>query len=816
MTTVENALDAVWLNVSLPPVHAKLENIAINNGVTTAAMQEENIHSTSSATHELPHGVIESDVSTNKVVNASQHSEQVVHKHLTSSSNQVVSGSAENRALENASYVVSNDFSNLNNSNAFQVENGINDNKAEVNEAVPRADSHHSDFVSHIVEHIPAKNEKQDLIVAELKELQRSDCVEYLSDDETLKGSDDDNYDHQHQHHELQHYTEVVTYDVPPPEPPLDYDSDTINIMANDEPQNIITELATNQINTMTKTSHALSHHSSHTSVNHGVPLHHSSRDSLHKQIPSHHTSHSALQVSHAEFEKLQSPENLSLSSLPGSPYELSQRPDSRTSTTSEARGVREVPIIVKDIKKDDSDAFFTSKLSYNKQDVHTIREYGVTGRTRHSSTSTLRDFEEDDHKLVPQTVQVSAQNINSNSNNINSDNTLNKVVKTPPCTTYNYNNKATYPQIPRETFAAVSAAANVANSKNRNYTKHSEHSMHSPGYTNVPKVNAHSCSGQSYAKVQAYAEQPIALSRSYSEKSEVKSHAHIGHSEVNSYIHNSQADPDFKNSSGASSRRQSLTTSSTACPVCHGTAPKVFNKLNKADSVKADIAKTTIREAGKYDSIRVVKSVRSYKDFLNVFNQHELDEDDPIEYVTVPKPRYSISGRSSSLKASDLRTNQFLNHRPILLPSHNVFENNLVKKRSYASQQLYENHKHASNNSKLDRATSYHCLPDVVEDKHSGTILTIHEGKEYTPFEGRSPHMSHTETNEHIAHPANSSDTNNISVGRLCQIFEDSRVNSRRTSAASIVSPTHNVKKAATQHNQVQQYPWTCPYSSR
>uniref|UniRef100_A0A7E5A0L0 Gata transcription factor n=1 Tax=Panagrellus redivivus TaxID=6233 RepID=A0A7E5A0L0_PANRE len=829
MTAIGNALDAVWSNVSLPPVHANLEDIGIDNGVTTTTttMQEEHLHSTSGAGHEVSKVVSESHFSSEKVVTVSQHSEQVVQESVnTSSSYHIVSGSAESATLENGnvSHVALNGFSTLGNSNAFQVENGITDSEAEIKEVVLGAGSRHLSNASHVIEHIPGKNQQQDSIIAELKKVQHHDHVEYLSDDDTLKGSDDeDGHDGQHHRHVYEQVTETVTYDVPPPEPPRDYESDAISITTGDEPQDNITGLAASHINGVTETNHVLSHHSSHASVHHDAPSHHSSHHSLHEHIPSHHTSHSSLHSHHAhDLHELQRAKDLSLSSLTGSHHDLPQRPDSRTSTTSEARGVREVPIVVKDIKNGDADAFFTSKLSYNKQDVHTIREYGTTGDSRRSSTSTLRDFEDNEHETIPVAVRATAQYTNGASNNVNSSNATSNVVKTSTYTTYNYNKQPAYPQapLPRETFAAAAAAAaNAANAKNRTYTGHSEYEIHSHGYTNVPETKPRAYTGQSDIKARAYTGQSDVKTRAYTAQSEVKSRAHTGHSEVKSHGYNGRADVVRGGSSVASSRRESF-SSCVNCPVCLGVAPngQVVTKKNKADYAKADIAKTAVREAGKYDSLRVVKSVRSYKDFIDVFNQHELDlsrEDDTIEHVVVPKPRYSISGRSSSLKASNPRTNKFLNHRPVLLPPHHIFQNDLAEKRGYASQQLYENHKHASNNGKLDRATSYHSLAEVEDAKRTGTILTIHEEEEYTPLDGRSRHTSHTETKRNTVYPEDFDDID-VSVDKLRQIFEDSRVNSRRTSVASIVPPSRHVQKAAAQQKQTQQIRCICRHSCR
>ena len=86
-----------------------------------------------------------------------------------------------------------------------------------------------------ILESVPHKTQQQDSLIAELKK--QHSGLDDTSDDETLKGDDDDDHtvnghDDMWHHEPQEEQIHVAHYDLPPQEPPRDYESDRHSVAA--------------------------------------------------------------------------------------------------------------------------------------------------------------------------------------------------------------------------------------------------------------------------------------------------------------------------------------------------------------------------------------------------------------------------------------------------------------------------------------------------------------------------------------------------------------------------------------------------------
>uniref|UniRef100_A0AC34F3L7 Uncharacterized protein n=1 Tax=Panagrolaimus sp. ES5 TaxID=591445 RepID=A0AC34F3L7_9BILA len=151
---------------------------------------------------------------------------------------------------------------------------------------------------------------------------------------------------------------------------------------------------------------------------------------------------------------------------------------------------------------------------------------------------------------------------------------------------------------------------------------------------------------------------------------------------------------------------------------VSHVSIGKGAHKRRDSDtSVGTQHTAIIDKHPGKYDSIRVVKNVRSYKEFLDVWSQREIEEateEGPIPHVEpIPRPRYSISARH--VYPDTLKIAQEPKHRPslhsaALRPSENLNEHSSV--------------------GKVDKATSYHNLHLIGDDKSRRSTFVGGEDK--------------------------------------------------------------------------------------
>ena len=190
-------------------------------------------------------------------------------------------------------------------------------------------------------------------------------------------------------------------------------------------------------------------------------------------------------------------------------------------------------------------------------------------------------------------------------------------------------------------------------------------------------------------------------------------------------------------------------------------------------------------KNPGKYDSIRVVKNVRSYKQFLDVWSQREIEEaaeEGPIHAEPIPRPRYSISARHVYPDIQTLKSQQ-PKHRPSLRPSEKLNEFSLP--------------------GKVDKATSYTNLSVIGTETRRSTFVPIQEedevndvhhhmnGAHDSPQRSRKSTLKHVEHDEDNHHHQNhdNDDDYDVDIGQLRSVFEHGRQQSRRASMQSNVS---------------------------
>jgi hypothetical protein len=600
--------------------------------------------------------------------------------------------------------LVSQVFFNRPTVETFRVENGIPDSDATSERSSSRMShhshhSHHSDrhisesshenmlvreqelenghLTKKVLESVPYKSQQQDNIIAELKKHQTGHD-DSSSDDDTLKGDDDEHTHEEMWHHEPHEEEHIVHYEMPPQEPPRDYDSHRNSVAHSDHKEQVQNKYQfdynaydnhDNRSNRSNSVHSAASRHSIH-----GPPSHHSSHDSIPNYKP------------------------------PPPPQQPATR-DSRASSTSTLRSDRDIRIVTNhtppaapiQLLPDFGNGYDINENTHvDPKGIHTYREYGTRGHRRSNAS------------------ELSSVDYNRESFTVGDIEYIQEKPKARERTA---------------TKQSTKSFNNVPHLAHRDHHQHHEHDNRFRADTKQSVISQHhhqqikhipvkrqSVTPRGYEGqfVPSIDDSPIAPVSRIADLYGGRSHGNktlffpSKHEEVEKVEqHHSRASS--KRGSDVSSvhslkhiptkNERSNTQYSVSTQASHGKA--AHKRRDSTDSVGTQHTAVVEKHPGKYDSIRVVKNVRSYKQFLDVWSQREIDgaaEEGPIHAEPIPRPRYSISARHVYPDVTSLKLVQEPKHRPSLRPSEKLNETLLP--------------------GKVDKATSYHNLHLIDDDK--------------------------------------------------------------------------------------------------
>uniref|UniRef100_A0A914XXD2 Uncharacterized protein n=1 Tax=Panagrolaimus superbus TaxID=310955 RepID=A0A914XXD2_9BILA len=661
--------------------------------------------------------------------NGDEHESEDEHNHVVHSDNHGYNGGKADEEL------VSQVFFNRPTVETFRVENGIpeSDDASERSSSRMSHHSHHSHHSRHmsetegihghnilarenelenghlskkVLETVPHKSHQQDSIIAELKK-QQSGLDDSSSDDETLKGDDDDHtVGDRHEemwHHEPHEEEHIVHYEMPPHEPPRDYDSHRNSVAHSDHNAPPKKTEPANYFNTYNNHDN----HSQRSNSVHSVASHHS-----YQAPPSHHSSHDSIP-------------NYQPPPPPTQHQHQHQQPatrDSRASSTSTLRSDRDIRIVTNHTPpapppQPTYDNGYDHDEPAHKGDpkgIHTYREYGTRGHRR-SNASEVSSVDYNRESFTVGDIEYIQEKPKARERTSTKQSSMNSNRKPAQLAHHEHYNNHHQDQ------------------RYRTDTKQSGISQHHDDVTTVRHYNP--VKRQSYTPrgpvgqfVPSVDDSPIAPVSHLADQYGGRSHANKAlffpqkHEEVEQ--HHSRASS--KRGSDASSvhslkhfgnnkNERSNTQHTVASQVSIG---KGAHKRRDSDtSVATQHTAIVDKHPGKYDSIRVVKNVRSYKEFLDVWSQREIEEateEGPIPHVEpIPRPRYSISARH--VYPDTLKITQEPKHRPslhsaALRPSENLNEHSSL--------------------GKVDKATSYHNLHLLGDDKSRRSTFVGGEDK--------------------------------------------------------------------------------------
>jgi len=782
-------MDQVFATVQLPPVkyiggetHTSESHVEKSfSSSQVVVTSEEHVHSESvvvTHSHSEQHTVIQ---------NGEEYHESVIQSNgsFHGSTHSAIEHS-EHYGSDNGDDIINQVFIKPVTTSTFRVENGILESDTD-----SRATHEDGDKKEELLSSVPQKTKEHDSVINELKTIQHnrsssesssssSSSSSSTSSDSTLKDetaqhteihrtieigheSDDSdeppNYDappvpedHHYDAPPAQNHYEVpptqTFYSAPPPEPEADYDSDEDVSPAVHNYHTESTLIRQSEINGGNAIQR--DEHSRTSSV--------SSQQSKASKASKASTASKASKASTA-----------SKASKASTASKASRA--SRASSTSTLVSQREVPIVVRH-KAQEPDhnleyeefenqqsvgelkSFYTSRITSEGKGIYKIREYG-TGRrsgTNSERSSVSENVEpnrryDTEHVIIESREKVvqkpPQRNLHSaptvpgeiDEQPIESVGKLQALFGGPaPATTYIH---GTHKLAKRGSNASTNSrvSRSTANSEKNGNTKH-VHSKSTHQRTEVPQYNQVSNHHQKH---------------------------HHSHHENHRSGQQYGSRKSVASSVTSDSRRSSVTSTASNASV---------------------IDTSKFSDVGKYDSIRVVKNVRSYKEFLDVSSQKELEEaarqrgNGQVKANPIPRPRYSISARSSYSKATA--------------------ENSHIRPSQKSSEHYTPG--------KLDKATSCQTLIDIAEQKKR-VVDTIFEEDEYeedyrhshSKLNGGSRKSKAVREGAHgVIRPEY--DESNVNISKLKAIFEQgdkSKASSRRSSRSS-VSSIRNVAKGS------------------
>jgi hypothetical protein len=612
--------------------------------------------------------------------------------------------------------LVSQVFFNRPTVETFRVENGIPDSDATSERSSSRMShhshhSHHSNHSRHmsesdresnhghilarenelenghltkkVLESVPYKNQQQDSIIAELKKHQTGHD-DSSSDDETLKGDDDDEHTVGDRHEELWHHEpheeeHIVHYEMPPQEPPRDYDSHSNhNVKADDKYQFDYNAYVKNHDNRSQRSNSVHSEASRHSI--HAPPSHHSSHDSIPNYQP------------------------------PPPPQQPAPR-DSRASSTSTLRSDRDIHIVTNHTPPP---APVKSLPTYNGYDedvnvhdtdpkgIHTYREYGTRGHRR-SNASELSSVDYNRESFTVGDIEYIQEKPKARERTATKQST--KSFNNVPHLAHRNHNDSEHHD---NRFRADTKQSIISHQQTRpQHIPVKRHSVTPRGFEGqfVPSIDDSPIAPVSHLANQwggrSHANKSLVFPTKH-EEVEHHSPANSKRGSVASSVHSLKHFP----TKNERSNTQHTVTSQTS----HGKSA-AHQRRASTDSVGTQHTQHIDKHPGKYDSIRVVKNVRSYKQFLDVWSQREIEEaseEGPIHSEPIPRPRYSISARHVYPDHNSLKLVHEPKHRPSIRPSEIL---NQIP-------------------GKVDKATSYHNLHLIGDDNKSRHSTFIGEDK--------------------------------------------------------------------------------------
>jgi hypothetical protein len=643
--------------------------------------------------------------------NGDEHESEDEHHHVEHSDNHGYHGKADEE-------LVSQVFFNRPTVETFRVENGIpeSDDASERSSSRMSHHSHHSHHSNHsrhmsesdrnhghhilareqelenghlskkVLENVPHKSQQQDSMIAELKKHQ-SGHDDSSSDDGTLKGDDDDHtVGGRHEemwHHEPHEEEHIVHYEMPPHEPPRDYESHRSSIAHSDHN---VQQKKVEQTNYFNSYNH--DNRSQRSNSVHSEASHHS-----YQVPPSHHSSHDSI----PNYQP------------PPPPQQQPATRDSRASSTSTLRSDRNIRIVTNHTppapppQPTYDNGYDADEPAHRGEPkgIHTVREYGTHGHRRSNASEVSsvdynrESFTVGDIEYIQEKPKARERTSKQSSMNSN---------QKPPHLSHHQHYD------------------NHQEQRYRTDTKQSSISQHHE--TSKPAHHFNPVKRQSYTPrgvvghfVPSVDDSPIAPVSHLADQYGGRSHANKSlffphkHEEAVEQQHHSRASS--KRGSDASSvhslkhvgnkNERSNTQHSilSQASIGHG----VHKRRASTDSVGTQHTAIVDKNPGKYDSVRVVKNVRSYKEFLDVWSQREIEEateEGPIPHVEpIPRPRYSISARH--VYPDSLKIVQEPKHRASL--------------RSAALRPSEHLNEHSAPG-KVDKATSYHNLHLIGDEK--------------------------------------------------------------------------------------------------